>query len=309
MNQEGRHIGKTDVAMDQATKSLEFKWARDLSQMVKLRLNLLVVFSAVFGALIAGAINSFSWLNLLFLALGGFLTTGASNIFNQILEKSYDAQMKRTEDRPLPADRISRNKAVIIAGIFSIVGVSLLASINAISAIIGVLALISYAFLYTPLKRITPFAVHVGAFPGALPVVIGVVSVTGSITPLAILLFTIQFFWQFAHFWAIAWLAHDDYTVAGFKLLPSKENQKTKEVGFHTILYTAVLIPASVMLLVIPEMGVITMVLVLITSLIYLYQAIVFYRVGDDKTARRLMFGSFIYLPIVLIVMFIGLML
>lgn len=295
--------------MDQATKSLEFKWARDLSQMVKLRLNLLVVFSAVFGALIAGAINSFSWLNLLFLALGGFLTTGASNIFNQILEKSYDAQMKRTEDRPLPADRISRNKAVIIAGIFSIVGVSLLASINAISAIIGVLALISYAFLYTPLKRITPFAVHVGAFPGALPVVIGVVSVTGSITPLAILLFTIQFFWQFAHFWAIAWLAHDDYTVAGFKLLPSKENQKTKEVGFHTILYTAVLIPASVMLLVIPEMGVITMVLVLITSLIYLYQAIVFYRVGDDKTARRLMFGSFIYLPIVLIVMFIGLML
>lgn len=295
--------------MDQATKSLEFKWARDLSQMVKLRLNLLVVFSAVFGALIAGAINSFSWLNLLFLALGGFLTTGASIIFNQILEKSYDAQMKRTEDRPLPADRISRNKAVIIAGIFSIVGVSLLASINAISAIIGVLALISYAFLYTPLKRTTPFAVHVGAFPGALPVVIGVVSVTGSITPLAILLFTIQFFWQFAHFWAIAWLAHDDYTVAGFKLLPSKENQKTKEVGFHTILYTAVLIPASVMLLVIPEMGVITMVLVLITSLIYLYQAIVFYRVGDDKTARRLMFGSFIYLPIVLIVMFIGLML
>lgn len=309
MKESSQHIKSTDIAVDQESKELEFHWIRDLSQMIKLRLNILVVFSAVFGALIAGAIHGFSWLNLLLLAVGGFLTTGAAITFNQILEKTYDAQMKRTENRPLPGNRISRNKALIIAGIFSIVGIVLLASINAISAIVGVLALISYSFLYTPLKRFTPFAVHMGAFPGALPVVIGVVSVTGSITPLAILLFTIQFFWQFAHFWAIAWLAHDDYTVAGFKLLPSKDNAKSKEVGVHTILYTAVLLPASFMLLILPGMGIVTVILVALISLVYLYQAVVFYRIHDNATAKKLMFSSFIYLPIVLIVIFIGLML
>lgn len=291
------------------TEAIDYSWLDDLSQLVKLRLNILVVFSAVFAALIASAGIGISWATMLLLSIGGFLTTGASIIFNQILEKNYDAQMDRTADRPLPARRLTRNKAVLLAGVFSFIGIGLLASINLISAIIGTLALVSYAFLYTPLKRVTPFAVHMGAFPGALPVVIGVVAITGSITPLAVILFTIQFFWQFAHFWAIAWLSHDDYTRAGFKLLPSKNNAKTREVGLHTILYTAVLIPTSIMLVLIPGIGIITMSLVTLVSLVYLYQAITFYRKPDNKRARQMMFGSFLYLPVVLIIMYIGILL
>ncbi len=301
---------KADIAVhiengeDQLIKT---SWLKDLAQLVKFRLNSLVVMSAVMAAGIAhigGA--TFTWIQFIELAVGGFMVSGASAILNEVLEKKYDAVMKRTALRPLPADRMSQNTAVLLAGIFSLIGIAILAMLNPLTAFLGTLALVSYAFVYTPLKRVTPFAVHIGAFPGALPVVIGVVAVEGVITPLAIILFTIQFFWQFGHFWAIAWIAHKDYTKAGFKLLPTRGNKKTKEVGVHTILYTSVLIPAAIMLYLVPGMGYITIGLVVLASVLYLYKAIQFYKDPSNETAKKLMIGSFIYLPIVLSILMIG---
>lgn len=275
----------------------------DYAQLIKLRLSLLVVFSSVMAYLIAGQ-GFINWTGVVILTLGGLLVTGAANTLNQVLERDTDKLMKRTAERPLAAGRMTVSEAVLAAGFMSLFGIMLLAMFNAWAALLGMISLICYAFVYTPMKRITPFAVVVGAIPGALPMMIGCVAMEGGLTTLAIALFGLQFMWQFPHFWAIAWLAFDDYSNAGFHLLPSKRGVKDKNAGLQSFIYALILIPVSLVTFFMGLTGVISAGIVLISGLIYAYFGWDFYKKCTRESALRLMFSSFFYLPIVLFALF-----
>lgn len=278
---------------------LSQKWV-DYQLLVKFRLSSLVVFSAVMAYLIAAG-SSASWVSICVLTLGGFLVTGASNALNQVLEKDYDKLMKRTENRPLAAGRMENSEAVMAAGFMSLFGIVLLALFNPWTAFLGTCSLLLYSFVYTPMKRISPIAVLIGAVPGALPTMIGVVAFEGTITALALVLFGIQFLWQFPHFWAIAWLGHDDYTNAGFKLLPSKSGREDKNTARQAFIYTLLLLPLSFVPYLMGICGIVSAYVVFVLALIYAYYGFEFFRWNNRKTARQLMFCSFFYLPLVLI--------
>ena len=277
---------------------------KDYYQLVKFRLTLTVVFSSVMAYLIAlqGAIN---WAAVGILTLGGFLVTGAANALNQVLEKDYDKLMKRTANRPLAAGRMDISEAVMAAGFMSMFGIILLALFNPWTAFFGTLALLSYAFLYTPMKRVSPFAVVIGAIPGALPMLIGCVAAQGELTLLALVLFGLQFFWQFPHFWAIGWLGHEDYTKAGYKLLPSKDGKPDPSVGLQSFIYALFLLVVGIMPFWLGISGVISLVIVAVLGLFYAWFSWNFYRKSDRKAALQLMFFSFLYIPVSLIVFFI----
>lgn len=289
-------------ATTRVQSSLKQKLA-DYAQLIKLRLSLLVVFSSVMAYLIAGE-GLVNWTGVLILSLGGMLVTGAANILNQVLERDTDKLMKRTAERPLAAGRMTVSEAVMSAGFMSLFGVMFLAMFNAWAALLGMISLISYAFVYTPMKRITPLAVVVGAIPGALPMMIGCVAMQGGLTTLAIALFGLQFLWQFPHFWAIAWLAFEDYANAGFHLLPSKRGVKDENAGLQSFIYALVLIPVSLLPFYMGLTGLISAVLVLVCGIIYAYFGWDFYKKCTRESALRLMFSSFFYLPIVLFVLF-----
>jgi heme o synthase len=269
----------------------------DYKVLVKHRLNLFVVFSAV-TAYITTLEGAIQWDKIAILSVGGFLITGASNALNEVLEKDYDKQMKRTENRPLATGRMTSSEAVLAAGIMSLVGLMLLATFNPLTVLLGSLSLISYAFVYTPMKRVSPIAVLIGAFPGALPVMIGSVAVTGTITPLAMSLFVIQFLWQFPHFWAIAWVADEDYKAAGFNLLPSKEGRLDSSVGWNAMMYALFLIPASFAPFAMGKTGIISAIILGIAALVFSYYAYQLYKQCSREAARKLMFCSFFYLPL-----------
>jgi heme o synthase len=279
---------------------------RDLKMLVKFRLNLLVVFTAGIGYVIGSGIL-FSWSALLTLSLGGFLITGAANALNQVLEKDYDKLMKRTADRPLAKGRMSVSTAVLYAGFMSLIGIFLLASFNPLTALIGTISLIIYAFVYTPVKRISSIAVLVGAIPGALPPMIGWVAATGELGAEAVMLFTLQFVWQFPHFWAIAWLGYDDYAKAGYYLLPSG-GERDKKAALQCLIYAGILIPISALLgwYQMVNLGV-TLVL-LSAAVFYTYYAWRLYKSCTIKAAKELMFSSFFYLPIVMLALLFGAM-
>ncbi len=277
----------------------------DYKLLVKLRLTLTVVFSSVMAFLIAAPEGRINLVNLLVLAIGGFLVTGASNALNQVLEKDYDRLMKRTENRPLAAGRMSISEAVLAAGFMSLVGISLLALFNPWAAFFGMLALVSYAFVYTPLKRITPAAVFVGAIPGALPVLIGCVAAEGYISTLAIALFTVQFFWQFPHFWSIGWLGFDDYRRAGYRIIPEQDGGPHRSIGLQSALYGLLLIPVVLTPYWLGATGWISALAVVLLSMAYAGLGWRFYRCNDRKAALQLMFYSFMYIPFSLIALFI----
>ena len=216
----------------------------DYNQLIKMRLTFTVVLSAVLGYLIAVQ-TGIQAQAILALTLGGFLVVGSANGINQIIEKDFDSKMLRTSDRPLATNRMSVLEAGVFCTILGITGVFVLGTyLNQLSALLGLASLISYAFIYTPLKRYSSFAVFVGAFPGAVPPLLGWVAATGVIDMGGITLFAIQFIWQFPHFWAIAWILDDDYKRAGYYLLPSKEG-RNKKSAFLTVVYTLALIPIS----------------------------------------------------------------
>lgn len=274
------------------------KWT-DYAMLVKLKLNLFVVFSAVISYFVVA--QSIDWVHVLYLAIGGFLITSSANALNQVLEKDFDKQMKRTETRPLAADRMKPSEAVIFAGLSAIVGFVFLAMINPLVVLLSTLSLVSYAFLYTPLKRVSTLAVAVGAIPGALPVMIGGVAAEGQLTLMISCLFFIQFLWQFPHFWAIAYVAFDDYKGAGFKLLPTDQDGNIdSKLGLHASMYALLIIPFVGMLYASGNASVWATVIVLITSIYYLYMSIRFYKNANRKSALALMFSSFIFLPVVL---------
>ncbi len=272
----------------------------DYKQLVKLRLNLLVVFSAVITYMIAA--SAISMEVLLLLSFGGFFVTGASNALNQVLERDFDKLMKRTADRPLAASRMTTSEAVLAAGLMSLVGITLLSYINPICGVFGTLSLIIYSFIYTPLKRVSPVAVLVGAIPGALPTAIGAVAAEGFVSPLCIAIFGIQFFWQFPHFWAIAWLGHEDYTKAGFKLLPNASGALDHSIGFHSFIYSLPLFVIAMMPYLFNYTGLYSMLFIQAVNICYSVYAWKLYRGNSAVAARKLMFSSFVYLPVVLII-------
>jgi protoheme IX farnesyltransferase len=274
----------------------------DFKLLVKLRLTLTVVFSSVMAYLIAVP-GSISGLSIVILAVGGFLVTAAANVLNQVLEKDYDRLMKRTANRPLATGRMKVADAVLWAGLMSMLGITALALFNPWTAFFGTLALVSYAFLYTPLKRISPIAVAVGAVPGALPTLIGAAAAEGYISALGLTLFTIQFFWQFPHFWSIAWLGREDYEQAGYKLLPGPEGQKEQYTALQSFLYALVLIPVGFLPMSLGVAGWIATTCIVVSSVFFAYLGWRLYRNNDRKSALHLMFFSFVYIPLVLVVL------
>ena len=278
------------------------KWI-DYKLLVKFKLNITVVFSSVMAYLIA-VDGGISFVSVLILGFGGFLVTGASNTLNQVLERDYDKLMARTADRPLAAGRMTVSEAVMAAGFMSMFGIILLAMFNPWAALLGTLALISYAFVYTPMKRVSPMAVMVGAVPGALPMMIGCVAAQGEITALAWALFGIQLIWQFPHFWAIAWLGHEDYSNAGFNLLPTRSGQPDSLAGLQSLVYALLLIPIGLMPYFIGVSGLISAVILVVMAIVYAFFGWQLYKQCTREAARKLMFSSFFYLPIVLFALF-----
>lgn len=274
---------------------------RDLKMLVKFRLTTTVVFSSVMAYLIAAA-APINWLAIAILAAGGFLVTGAANALNQVLEKDYDKLMRRTADRPLAAGRMKTSEAVLAAGFMSLIGISLLALFNPWTAFLGTVALVSYSFVYTPMKRVSPDAVTIGAVPGALPTLIGCVAAQGELTWLGLALFGLQFFWQFPHFWSIGYLGHEDYQRAGYKLLPEQDGGlHLRRVGWQALACGLVLIPLGVVPTLLGATGWIAAVVAALLGMGYAYFAWRFYRAPERKTALHLMFYSFGYIPLSLL--------
>ena len=264
----------------------------------KIRLTTSVVFSAVSGYFIA--MTTFDWLTLSLLIIGGFLVVAGSNGFNQILEKDYDKLMKRTCDRPLPTNRISLTQAFFLSLFMVLIGIFLLYRINFLSGFFGTISVILYVLVYTPLKRLSPISVLVGAVPGAIPFLLGWVSVTNDFDIEPGILFAIQFIWQFPHFWAIAWVCDEDYKKAGFKMLPGEKNKST---AWKNVVYTFFLIPLSLLPLFNItgdlHLSIIASIFVLLIGLWYFSKAYKLLNELTDNAAKQLMFASFIYLPFV----------
>ena len=275
----------------------------DFSLLVKFRLNLTVVFSAVMAFLIAAS-EPVSWFAILLLSIGGFLVTGAANALNQVLERDFDKLMKRTANRPLAAERMTVSTAVLSAGLMCLVGTFCLSAFNAWAGLLGMLSMVLYAFVYTPMKRVSPSAVAVGAIPGALPLMIGCVAVEGYISGLAIALFAIQFFWQFPHFFAIAWLGDEDYKNAGFQLLPNKKGALDSSVGMQSFIYALFLIPVSCLPYFLGITGITSLIVISLLSLLYAGFGWNLYKKCTRKAALQLMFSSFFYLPLVLFALY-----
>ena len=274
-----------------------------MAQLVKLRLTLTVVLSSVLAFLIALPSGVFQWTSLLLLALGGFFTTASANVLNEVLEREYDAKMTRTMNRPLADERMRVGEAVLYAGLFALIGIVFLALFNPLTSFLGTLALVIYAFIYTPMKRISPISVVVGAIPGALPVLIGSVAAEGRLTLLGLILFTFQFLWQFPHFWSIGWLGFEDYSKAGYKLLPvDSEGYQDRSIGVQSLVYVFFLFPVGILPYIFGYSGVVSMVLVTLMTAVYAFFAFRFKQQFNKKSALGLMFCSFLYIPFSLVV-------
>ncbi len=276
------------------------KW-KDYLQLIKISLTIMVVFSSVISYLLAPRIVEYDWTMIVLLFAGGLLVTGSANAINQVVEKNTDALMKRTKHRPVASGRMSEQEAWAFAVLAGAAGVFILGNFfNWLSASLAAFSLFLYAFVYTPLKKVSSISVLVGAVPGALPCLIGWAAGNDALTAGGWVLFALQFFWQFPHFWAIAWIAHKDYSDVGFKLLPSREGP-TKFTATQAIIYSLLLIPVGVIPYFIDMSGIISLVVVLLANLFMVWRSVQLYRKMDVKAARKVMFGSYIYLPVVLL--------
>ena len=273
---------------------------KDYFQLIKFTLSFMVVFSCVVCYLLAPNIR-FDLLSVLLLFTAGMLITGSANAINQAVEKDTDALMKRTASRPVAAGRMTANEAFAFAIVTGIIGVLIMWYwFNFASAMIGLFSLFLYAFIYTPLKKINSVSVLVGAFPGALPCLIGWVAGTNEFSAGGWILFGIQFLWQFPHFWAIAWVAHKDYSKAGFKLLPSDKGP-TKFTAAQTVIYSMLMIPVGMLPYYFKITGITSMWIVLACNLWMVYVSVMLFIKMDVAAARKVMFSSYFYLMIVLL--------
>lgn len=283
-----------------ATIAISFKSkATDYAQLTKFRLASLVVFSALTGYFFAVPFAESNTIEISLLILGGFLVTGSSNAFNQIIERDLDKMMKRTQDRPIPDGRMEPSEAFFVASVFGIAGILILwFGLNPLSGLLGTLALFLYVAVYTPLKRVGPIAVFAGAFPGAIPPMLGYVAATNDFGLVPGVLFAAQFIWQFPHFWAIAWKADGDYSKAGFRLLPSAGG-KNKTTALITFIYTIFLIPISLFPVMFTSFNLILMGLIALVSIAFAWYAYQLLIHQNDQAALKLMLASFVYLPII----------
>jgi len=266
-------------------------------ELIKFRLSFLVTFSSVVGFLLSS--NYINYFSLFILIISGFFITGSSIINNQIIEKDSDKLMNRTKNRPLPTNKISSRNALFISLALSITGLILMVLfLNKLTAILSFLSLFIYTFLYTPLKKVGPIAVFVGAIPGALPPLIGWAASTNDISLEALIIFSIQFIWQFPHFWAIAWVSDDDYKRAGFKLLPNN-GKKNFSNAVNIMTYTMFLIPLGLLPTIFGITGLVSGVVAVVCAILFLIQTLWLIKDYSKTSALRIMFGSFIYLPVV----------
>lgn len=279
---------------DTQKSSMLSLFVTDVLLLTKARLTLSVVFSSLAGYLLA--VSSPNMWHILLLSIGGYGLAGASNAFNQIIEKEIDAKMIRTQNRPIPAGRMSVPVAFGISVTLLVLGLAVLYLLNPKTAMFGAISVFLYTCAYTPLKTVTPLSVFVGAIPGAIPFMLGWVAATGSFGIEPGVLFMIQFFWQFPHFWALAWKLDEDYQKAGFRLLPSIE--KNKKSAFQIMLYSAFLIPSSMLPWAAEMTGTTSMIIGICLSLIMYTPAIRLYFTLEDKYANKIMYYSFAYLPI-----------
>jgi protoheme IX farnesyltransferase len=277
----------------------------DFREITKARLAISVVFSSIAGFMLGiYDLHSLDWLVLLKLAVGGYCMVGASNAFNQVIEKDLDALMDRTKNRPVPTGRMSQRTALLIASLLTVIGIALLYTINPKTAMFGAVSIFLYTSVYTPLKTMTSLSVFVGAFPGAIPFMLGWVAATGEFGIEAGTLFLIQFFWQFPHFWAIGWFLYEDYEKAGFFMLPT--GKKDKVTALQIILYTIWLILASLL----PVLGYtgrffitpIAAVVVFLLGIWMLFYAVRLYKLRTAKAAKTLMLVSVAYITLLQLV-------
>ena len=274
----------------------------DFKQLTKVGLSLSVVFSSIAGYLLAA--HTVDYQTIILLAIGGYCVVGASNAFNQVIEKEQDGIMKRTKNRPLPTGRMSVNTAMVIATTLLIIGLVMLYAINAKTALFGAISVFLYTSAYTPLKPITPLSVFVGAIPGAIPFMLGWVAATGHFGMEAGILFMIQFFWQFPHFWAIGWLQFDEYKKAGFNMMPTTE--KNKKASKFIIIYTIFMLFVSI----IPVFRVtgdlyllpVSAILVFLLGLTMLYYGVRLHKEQTDQMAKKLMLSSVLYITMIQII-------
>ena len=287
---------KTPSSLTAATLISDFK------EITKVRLSVSVVFSSIAGYLLGTDVVEI--FTLVLLAFGGYFMVGASNAFNQIIEKDLDVLMDRTKNRPIPAGRMSVNTAFIIAVIFTILGLASLYIINPRTAMYGAISIFLYACVYTPLKTKTPIAVFVGAIPGAIPFMLGWVAASNDFGIEPGTLFALQFFWQFPHFWAIGWFLFEDYEKGGFFMLPTRK--KDKGTAAQIIMYTVWTILVSI----IPVFGftgdlqlsIVAAILVFVLGLVMLRYAIVLFKVRTAKAAKELMLASVTYITLLQII-------
>lgn len=264
--------------------------------LLKSRLSITVAFSGTFGYILSPGEHS-AW-GILLISLGGFLLTGAANIVNQLKEIEFDKLMKRTAKRPLPTQTLEPKQAQVYGLIVAAAAMVILLSFNWKAAAIGLISYLLYGYVYTPLKRVGPISVFVGAFPGAFPPMIGWVAATGHFGWEPGILFAIQFFWQFPHFWAIAWVADADYKKAGFKMLPN-EGKKNLKTAFTIMIYTLFLIPLGFLPYLMHMTGITSTIIAVTAGILFLSQTFYLMMKPTDKAARWMMFGSFIYLLVV----------
>lgn len=290
--------------LDTPAHSTSFSLAtkvKDYFSLIKFTLSFTVVFSCVICYLLAPKVVAYDWVMIILLFIAGMLVTGSANAINQAVEKDTDAMMKRTAKRPVASGAMSVSEALTFATIAGIGGVLMMwYFFNVSSALLSAFSLVLYAFIYTPLKKINSIAVLVGALPGALPCLIGWVAGNDDFSAGGWVLFGMQFLWQFPHFWAIAWVAHNDYTTAGFKLLPSKTGP-TKFTAIQTVMYSVLMIPVGVLPYYFGLTGTFSLWIVMACNIVMVIQSMRLYISMDVKAARRVMFSSYIYLPIVLL--------
>jgi protoheme IX farnesyltransferase len=296
---------KEMVKQEEAAQQLPSAFAaklKDYYLLMKFALSFTVVFSCVVCYLLVPGIE-FDIISVLLLFLGGLLVTGSANAINQVVEKDTDAMMKRTAKRPVASGRMGADEGWTFAIITGVLGVFIIGWwFNWLAAGLSAFSLFVYAFVYTPLKKINSVAVLIGAVPGALPCLIGWVAGTGEMSKGGWALFALQFFWQFPHFWAIAWISHNDYSKAGFKLMPSDAGP-TKYSAIQAITYSLVLIPVGVLPYFFGISGIASLIIVTLANLFMVWQCVRLYKEMDVKAARRVMFSSYIYLPVVLLAM------
>ncbi|MBI1342010.1 MAG: protoheme IX farnesyltransferase [Terrimonas sp.] len=274
---------------------------KDYLKLIKVSLSIMVVFSAVISYLLAPRVVEYDWWMITVLFVAGMLVTGSANAINQIVEKDTDAKMKRTSSRPVAAGRMSEKEAWVFSIVTGAAGIFMLIFFfNLLSAAVAAFSLFLYAFIYTPLKKVNAVSVIVGAVPGALPCLIGWAAGDDSLAVGGWVLFAIQFLWQFPHFWAIAWMAHKDYALAGFRLLPG-EKDPTRYTALQSILYSLLLIPVGIIPYLVHMSGWVSLIIVTIANIFMLLQSVRLYREMQVKAARRVMFSSYIYLPVVLL--------